>query len=152
MTSYLTAEHDGNPRYVLRAFEHTNPVRTAFLIKWFTRPAEGDPSPTINRSVLIDSWKSRYPRHAAATGRRRISYRVSQSLHVLKAAGIIDYDLEQVTVLSPKLLAMAADNLEIVEGPDGTALPPSRWSQRPACPPELLTVQDVLEESRVGQR
>jgi hypothetical protein len=141
---------EGNARYQLRAYEHTNACRAAFLIRWLARPEGGDPTPLLDRKQLIKAWGSRYPRHQSSTGRSRIPARIGRALNALAAAGIIDVDPGRVRVLSPTLLAMSADNLAIVEGPDGVALPPASWRQRPACPPGLLAVQDALYPEQNG--
>jgi hypothetical protein len=136
---------EGDLRYRLRAFEHTNACRAAFMIRWLAKPVGSDPTPLLDHDQLIKAWGSRYPRHRSQSGRSRIPARVGRALNVLMFAGIIEVDEQnRIRVLSPTLLDMSSDNLVIVEGPGGVALRPAQWVDRPKCPPDLLPMQDVL--------
>lgn len=131
----------GNPRFILRAYETADCCRTAHLLAEMM--AEGALS--VSRVLLVKCWESRYPR-PNATGRRRTpSARVGHALSILAAAGIIKRNDEgYISILNEDLLLMSSRNLDVVQGDDGKALPPSQWKSRPECPEYLRDVQQEL--------
>lgn len=131
----------GNPRYLLRAYVQSGPVRTAVVI--------GDDD-AATRIDLCVRWARAWPRHATMTGKRRISHRLTQSLSLMVAAGIVERDGDTVRVVDRAKLDMVRRNAGVVMDDAGVALPPSQWLRRPEAPPELMAVQEYLE-SRPSQ-
>lgn len=130
---------DENLRYLLRAFEDTAPCRLAALIV--------DTGET-NRDALRAAWAQRYPRHAGQRGRKSIRARVGRAITLLKVAGVVTVDDTTVHVLNRAELEMAARNLDLLQTPDGTSLPPREWPRRPEAPERLRPVQDIRERGR----
>jgi hypothetical protein len=130
----------GNPRFLLRAFEHTDAVRTAFLTALLLDSAD-----VTTRDAIVGCWADRTPRHVSCTGRRSIRARVGRGLGLLRMVNAVTLDGDAVGLGSdPDALAMAAGNLGAVEGLFGEALPPSMWLWRPHVPDCLAEIQQAV--------
>ena len=130
----------GNPRYLLRAFEQTDPTRTAYLAVVLLRTAD-----TTTRDDLAALWAQRYPRHCGLTGRRSIRSRIGRGLSLLRLVHALTVDGCTVGRGSdPDALMLAASNLAAIENMAGAALPPSQWFWRPHVPDHLRAVQTTL--------
>lgn len=62
----------GNPRFLLRAFEHIDAVRMAFLTALLLDSAD------VTTDAIVGCWAQRTPRHFCCTGRRSIRARVGR--------------------------------------------------------------------------
>ncbi len=138
----------GNPRFLLRAFEHTDTVRTAFLTALLLGNAN-----VTTRDAIVGCWADQTPRHVSCTGRRSIRARVGRGLGLLRMVNAVTLDADTVGPGSdPDALDMAAGNLGAVEGLFGEALPPSMWLWRPHVPDYLAQIQQaVIDDCLIDQ-
>lgn len=131
-----------NRRFQLHAYERSNCVRLSAILQALA--AAGQP---VSTDAVVTAWARRWPDHVGQRGSKAIRARITDGTRYLKAAAIAHRNAEGWwTVDDAGRLKMSADNLEIVIGPDGLSLPPSRWATRPAVPFELRAVQQMLAQ------
>lgn len=135
-----------NPRFELRAYEHTNSCRLAAIL----RELASRFGTVVPREAVKARWAELSPRHADQTGSKSITNRLSNGLTLLKVAGIAHGDGPNIVVTNQVLLEMAANNLAIVQDNEGVAIRPGLWERRPEVPEHLLPVQSALEQERTG--
>jgi len=136
---------DGNKRFLLRAYEYSNSCRLAAIL---VELGAG----TVERAAVIERWRALHPQHLLGTGKNSIRGRITKSLSLMRAAGIVEADETIIKVLDADKLAIAAGNLPLVVDANDVALKPSEWTTRPAVPEELLEIQALLMASLAEQQ
>lgn len=135
----------GNRRFMLRAYEEANPVRLAWVL------ADLDDGGPISRDAIIERWLEAWPRFIGRTGKGSVPARIGRAAMTHRAAGILGEARDGWFDIADRgKLTIAAGNLSLVTDEDGVALPPSRWSHRPAAPGELMLEQEALEATRTA--
>lgn len=134
-----------NLRHELRAYHSPNACCLAAILRELCWNAGVD---SILRDNIVARWGRLYPQHIPQTGRRTIRNRIVNRLSQLKIAGTAQAQEHRIAVLSGERLVISVDNLRIVQGNQGTHIPPHLWARQPGVPPHLQAVSDQLEESR----
>jgi hypothetical protein len=132
-----------NLQYELRAYEDKDACRLAAIL-WLGHEF----FQSVSRAQLAENWASLYPRHAGKTGKYSIASRVSGAIRLLRVAGIVRDDGQNVHITNVERLKMSAQNLLLIMNRDGIALPPSKWTGRPKVPSHLLSTQEPIEAAR----